>query len=68
MIIDHADYLGNSALELLRCISVDMTNVGLVLVGLPRLEQQLRNLPNGHEQLLSRERNIFLNATALSLG
>jgi DNA transposition AAA+ family ATPase len=31
-----------------------MATVGLVLVGLPRLEMQLRNLPNDHEQLLSR--------------
>jgi DNA transposition AAA+ family ATPase len=54
LIIDQADYLNNSALELLRCISVDMATVGLVLAGLPRLEMQVRNLPNDHEQLLSR--------------
>jgi DNA transposition AAA+ family ATPase len=33
---------------------VDMAEVGLVLVGLPRLEMKLKNLRNDHEQLLSR--------------
>ena len=54
LVIDQADYLTDGALELLRCISVDMSEVGLVLVGLPRLEMRLRNLRNDHEQLLSR--------------
>jgi DNA transposition AAA+ family ATPase len=54
LIIDQADYLPDRALELLRCITVDMAEVGLVLVGLPRLKTQLRNLHNDHEQLLSR--------------
>lgn len=54
LIIDQADYLTDGSLELLRCISVDMSDVGLVLVGLPRLEMRLRNLRNDHEQLLSR--------------
>jgi DNA transposition AAA+ family ATPase len=54
LIIDQADYLPDRALELLRCITVDMAEVGLVLVGLPKLKTQLRNLHNDHEQLLSR--------------
>jgi DNA transposition AAA+ family ATPase len=54
LIIDQADYLTGGSLELLRCISVDMTGIGLALVGLPRLETRLRNLRNDHEQLLSR--------------
>jgi DNA transposition AAA+ family ATPase len=54
LIVDQADYLSDAALELLRCIIVDMAEVGLVLVGLPRLKIQLENLQNDHEQLLSR--------------
>jgi DNA transposition AAA+ family ATPase len=54
LIIDQADYLTGGALELLRCITVDMAEIGLVLVGLPRLETRLRNLRNDHEQLSSR--------------
>lgn len=54
LIIDQADYLTDASLELLRCIIVDMAEVGLVLVGLPRLKMQLENLRNDHEQLLSR--------------
>jgi DNA transposition AAA+ family ATPase len=54
LIIDQADYLTDASLELLRCIIVDMAEVGLVLVGLPRLKTHLENLRNDHEQLLSR--------------
>jgi DNA transposition AAA+ family ATPase len=54
LIIDQADYLTDASLELLRCVIVDMAEVGLVLVGLPRLKMQLENLRNDHEQLLSR--------------
>jgi DNA transposition AAA+ family ATPase len=54
LIIDQADYLNNGSLELLRCISIDMIEIGLVLVWLPCLETRLRNLRNDHEQLLSR--------------
>lgn len=53
LIIDQADYLTDASLELLRCIIVDMVEVGLILVGLPRLKMQLENLRNNHEQLLS---------------
>jgi DNA transposition AAA+ family ATPase len=35
-----------------------MTEIGLMLVGLPRLETRLRNLRNDHEQLLSRVRTF----------
>jgi DNA transposition AAA+ family ATPase len=54
LIIDQADYLTDASLELLRCIIVDMAEVGLVLVGMPRLKMYLENLRNDHEQLLSR--------------
>jgi DNA transposition AAA+ family ATPase len=54
LIIDQANYLTDASLELLRCIIVDMAEVGLVLVGLPSLKMQLANLRNDHEQLLSR--------------
>jgi DNA transposition AAA+ family ATPase len=54
LIVDQADYLSDASLELLRCIIVDMAEVGLVLVGLPGLKMQLENLRNDHEQLLSR--------------
>jgi DNA transposition AAA+ family ATPase len=54
LIIDQADYLSDASLELLRCIIVDMAEVGLVLVDMPRLKMKLENLVNGHEQLLSR--------------
>lgn len=53
VIIDQADYLSDASLELLRCIIVDMAEVGLVLVGMPRLKMKLENLANDHEQLLS---------------
>ncbi|MDR2798217.1 MAG: AAA family ATPase [Treponema sp.] len=53
LIIDQANYLTDTSLELLRCIIVDMAEVGLVLVGLPSLKIQLENLRNDHEQLLS---------------
>ena len=67
LIIDQADYLPDRALELLRCITVDMAEVGLVLVGMPRLEMQLRNLRNDHEQLLSRV-GTFLKVERLRAG
>jgi DNA transposition AAA+ family ATPase len=54
LITDQTDYLTDASLELLRCIIVDMAEVGLVLVGLPRLIYKLENLANDHEQLLSR--------------
>lgn len=54
VIIDQADYLTDASLELLRCVIVDMAEAGLVLVGLPRLDGQLRALRNDHDQLLSR--------------
>jgi DNA transposition AAA+ family ATPase len=54
VIIDQADYLTDAVLELLRCVIMDMAEAGLVLVGLPRLNGQLRALKNDHDQLLSR--------------
>jgi DNA transposition AAA+ family ATPase len=54
LIIDQAEFLTDTELELLRCIICDRARVGLALVGLPQLEGRLRNLRNDHEQLLSR--------------
>jgi DNA transposition AAA+ family ATPase len=42
IIIDDADYLSSASLELIRCIIVDRTEVGLVLMGSPRLEHRIR--------------------------
>ena len=54
LIIDEADYLSDSSLELARRIINDKAKTGVVLVGLPRLEYKLRNLRGDHEQLASR--------------
>ena len=54
LIIDEADYLSDSALELLRRVINDKSRTGVVLVGLPRLEFKIRNLRNDHQQLQSR--------------
>jgi DNA transposition AAA+ family ATPase len=54
LIIDEADYLSDSSLELVRRIINDKARTGVVLVGLPRLEYKIRNLRNDHEQLASR--------------
>lgn len=54
LIIDEADYLSDSCLELVRRIINDKAHTGVVLVGLPRLEYKLRNLRHDHEQLASR--------------
>jgi DNA transposition AAA+ family ATPase len=67
LIVDQADYLTDASLELLRCIIVDMAEVGLVLVGLPGLRMQLENLRNDHEQLLSRV-GTFLKVGRMRTG
>jgi len=54
LIVDEADYLSDSALELLRRVINDKSHTGVVLVGLPRLEFKIRNLKNDHQQLQSR--------------
>jgi len=54
LIIDEADYLSDSSLELLRRVINDKSRTGVVLVGLPRLEFKIRNLRNDHQQLQSR--------------
>jgi DNA transposition AAA+ family ATPase len=54
LIVDEADYLSDSSLELLRRVINDKAHTGVVLVGLPRLEYKIRNLRNDHEQLQSR--------------
>lgn len=54
LIFDEADYLAPQSLELIRRVINDKSRTGVVLVGLPRLEYQLRNLRNDHQQLSSR--------------
>jgi len=54
LIVDEADYLSDSSLELLRRVINDKSNTGVVLAGLPRLEFKIRNLRNDHQQLQSR--------------
>ena len=54
LIVDEADYLSDSALEILRRVINDKSHTGVVLVGLPRLEYKIRNLRNDHQQLQSR--------------
>ena len=54
LIVDEADYLSDKSLELLRRVINDKAQTGVVLVGLPRLEFQIRNLKNDHQQLQSR--------------
>jgi DNA transposition AAA+ family ATPase len=51
LIIDEADYLSDSALELIRQIINGKARTGVVLAGLPRLEYKLHN---DNEQLASR--------------
>jgi DNA transposition AAA+ family ATPase len=54
LLVDEADYLSDSSLELLRRVINDKSHTGVVLVGLPRLEFKIRNLRNDHQQLQSR--------------
>ena len=54
LIVDEADYLSETSLELIRRVINDKSHAGVVLVGLPRLEFQIRNLKNNHQQLQSR--------------
>jgi DNA transposition AAA+ family ATPase len=54
IMIDEADYLSDSSLELVRRIINDKAQTGVVLVGLPRLKYKLENLRNDHQQLTSR--------------
>jgi DNA transposition AAA+ family ATPase len=65
VIIDEADYLSDSCLELLRQIVNDKAQTGVALVGLPRLKYKLQNLRNDHQQLTSRV-GVFLEAKHLS--
>jgi DNA transposition AAA+ family ATPase len=51
LIIDEADYLSESSLELVRRVINDKARTGMVLVGLHTLEYKIRNLRNNHEQL-----------------
>ena len=53
LIIDEADYLSESSLELVRCVINDKAQTGVVLVGLHTLEHKIRNFNNNHEQIAS---------------
>jgi len=64
LIIDEADYLSAACLELLRRVVNDKSRTGVVLVGLPRLEFQIRNLKNDHQQLQSRI-GVFVKLSSL---
>jgi hypothetical protein len=50
IMIDEADYLSVSSLELVRRIINDKAQTGVVLVVLPRLKYKLENLRNDHEE------------------
>jgi DNA transposition AAA+ family ATPase len=67
LIIDEADYLSDSSLELVRRIINDKAHTGVVLVGLPTLEYKIRNLRNDHEQLISRV-GVMVKLGALKKG
>jgi DNA transposition AAA+ family ATPase len=54
VMIDEADYLSDSSLELVRRVINDKAQTGVVLCGLPRLKYKLENLRNDHQQLTSR--------------
>jgi DNA transposition AAA+ family ATPase len=63
--IDEADYLSDSSLELVRRIINDNAQTGVVLVGLSRLKYKLENLRNDHQQLTSRV-GVLLEVKRLS--
>jgi DNA transposition AAA+ family ATPase len=65
IMIDEADYLSDSSLELVRRIINDKAQTGVVLVGLPRLKYKLENLRNDHQQLTSRV-GVLLEVKRLS--
>jgi DNA transposition AAA+ family ATPase len=65
IMIDEADYLSDSSLELVRRVINDKAQTGVVLVGLPRLKYKLENLRNDHQQLTSRV-GVLLEVKRLS--
>jgi len=64
LLVDEADYLSPASLELLRRVINDKSGTGVVLAGLPRLEYNIRNLRNDHQQLQSRI-GVFARLTAM---
>lgn len=54
VIIDQADYLKGSVLEMLRHVVMDKGHSGLVYIGLSKLIYQLDNIRDDHEQITSR--------------
>jgi DNA transposition AAA+ family ATPase len=67
IMIDEADYLSDSSLELVRRIINDKAQTGVVLAGLPRLKYKLENLRNDHQQLTSRV-GVLLELKRLTKG
>ncbi|MDR3302073.1 MAG: AAA family ATPase, partial [Spirochaetaceae bacterium] len=65
IMIDEADYLSDSSLELVRRVINDKAQTGVVLAGLPRLKYKLENLRNDHQQLTSRV-GVLLEVKRLS--
>ena len=65
IIIDEAEYLPTKALDILRRIN-DKAGVGLALVGLPRLEANLRGRRGEHAQLHNRV-GVFCKLEKISL-
>ncbi len=59
ILIDEADYLSDSSLELIRRVIHDKAETGVVLCGLPDLRYKLENRRNDHQQLTSRV-GVFL--------
>lgn len=53
IVVDEADYLNNKCLEMLRHISDD-AEVGVVLIGLPRLQTMITDFKADYQQLLRR--------------
>lgn len=64
IIIDQADYLSDNALEYLWQVVNNEGESGLVLVGLPRLINGIKNSRNEHDQLQSRVGICFQIDTA----
>jgi DNA transposition AAA+ family ATPase len=67
VMIDEADYLSDSSLELVRRIINDKAQTGVVLAGLPRLKYKLENLRNDHQQLTSRV-GVMLEVKRMTRG
>ena len=54
LIFDECDYLSTRTLEWIRRVIHDKSQCGVILAGLQRLEFELKNQKNAHDQLVSR--------------